>query len=184
MRKEFEVYKKHLDLFTEDVLKDLGYVAVSAGVQTKHVESYVTIFVNNVTKIKMTIDVVAHSDEYFIFPVSMELEKPSKYEGDRQYFLLYQYNKEHGLTAPDEWRPPVDFETHVQKYFEYLKEAFATYLRFQVTGVKYEEHDVTKSFYEMIYQYNRKVLAEEASQTTTKIENSSLLRKLFKIFFR
>jgi len=140
MKQQAEVFEKYLDLFEKSVLTKNGYLSNERGLWTNKDTCFCGYF-SPQHKVKINIILNDFNDGRFFIQVSMSSDEIGVHQA-KKYFSLDKYISAHGLTNFRSVSVPgEDFELFTKHFFENLQTACETYLRDQITGVSFEEHD-------------------------------------------
>jgi len=140
MKQQVEIFDKYLDFFEKSVLAANGYISNERSIW-RNPRTYSYTFLSPQLGLKMSINLGDLIDGRYLIQVSMQSEQVGVHQ-QRKYFTIQNYIRDHGLT---DFRsisePGEDFELFTKHFFENLQTACETYLRDQITGVSFEEHD-------------------------------------------
>lgn len=144
MNKEdaISIFERHLGSFEAMVLSKLKYQSLSREIkESSYYHSCDNIYKIEASSFKLHIGFSEFFDGRFVIVVLMFSEEIGKYHQGK-FFALDEYVATHGIqNFPSVCQVGEDFDAFCGRYFANLKVAFETYLKDQVTGVSFEEHD-------------------------------------------
>lgn len=139
-------FLNQLRTFEQRSLLPIGYAFVLHKDSKSPVSLFSDLYRYQTQDLRLTVSIQfgRFDDGRYYIGVIMFDSEVGKYHQYKS-FDLDQYIKEHSIQGfPSDGKPCLpnqDLELYCQQYFNALKVAFETYLKDQVTGVNFEEHD-------------------------------------------
>ena len=178
MTEELIFFKKQLEDFYTKILRPMGYTDLAKEEMKQNGFSrFRKYYSKGPCELYFVLSQIENGN--FNTTFTMVLNEPGLFGKDQTFMLNMFYEENPSLDFPRTCHPGEDFNEFISNYFSKIEEASKTYLKEQLEGTSFKEHNFMKDFYDSMYEINRDIIA--ASVADTPQEKQSLMKRILKV---